>query len=812
MPTKRAQLQSSEFTRRDFVQSCALGALALASSGILGCRTAAGRAAPIRRTGPASRVIPLDRDWLFGGKYDPAATAAGFNDAGFARIALPHSVAKLSWQNWDTAAWQDQWIYRRHFTLPPDLRGMRVFLHFDGVMTGTTPIINGHALPQHLGGYLPSRYELTGHLVDGENVLAVIVDARWSNVPPDGAAVGAKRVDYLEPGGIHRSARLEIVPPVYVSDVFAKPVKVLDASRRIDVACTLDALVVPDKPATIRVELRDGERVIARAEENVRFDAAGERQIALTLSHLGNLTLWDVDHPQLYHVVTTLLLDGQPVHDHRARTGLREARFELDGFFLNGRRLQLFGLNRHELFPYVGYAMPARVMRRDAEILRRDFNCNIVRCSHYPQTAAFLDACDELGLMVWDEVPGWGYIGDDAWKKLLLRDVRDMVIRDRHHPAIIIWGDRVNESPNEVELYRQSKAIVRSLDDSRPTAGSMTSGSRKTWETDWHEDVFAYDDYHADEDGTVGIEDATPGVPYLLAEAVGQFNYSARKGFDIKYRRAGDADVFRQQALRHAQAHSKAATKPRICGVIAWCAFDYASLVNPYNNVKCPGVADSFRIPKLGAAFYLTQGDPKIRPVIAPDFFWDFGAQTPRGPGKQAAIFSNCERLEVFINGRHHATLEPDAKSYPRLKHPPFFTDLELDGTGHPALRIDGLVGGRIVLSRSFSSDPSRDQFSVQADDAELIGNGSDATRLVCKVVDQFGAERAFGEGDVAFEITGPGEIVGDNPFALTPAGGVGAVWVRTAPDAAGKIVVKARHSRFGEKSVAIDVKRETSA
>jgi beta-galactosidase len=309
----------------------------------------------------------------------------------------------------------------------------------------------------------------------------------------------------------------------------------------------------------------------------------------------------------------------------------------------------------------------------------------------------------------------------------------------------------------------------------------------------------------------VGIEDPTPGVPYMLAEAVGQFNYAARKGFDIKYRRAGDSEMLRQQALRHAQAHSKAATKPHICGVIAWCGFDYASLVNPYNNVKCPGVADSFRIPKLGAAFYLTQGDPKIRPVIAPDFFWDFGPQTPRGPGKQAAIFSNCERIELFIDGRPHAALAPDGKNYPHLKHPPFFADLELDGAGHPELRIDGFIGDRVVVSRSFSSDAGRDQFAVQADDAELIGNGSDATRLAFKVVDRFGAERAYGEGTVEFQISGPGEIVGDNPFALAPTGGVGAVWIRTAQNSAGTITVTARHSRFGEKSVAIAVKREPS-
>ncbi|HVU35132.1 MAG TPA: glycoside hydrolase family 2 TIM barrel-domain containing protein [Opitutaceae bacterium] len=756
--------------------------------------------------------MPLDTDWLFGGRLSDASTAADFNDGGFTRVTLPHCVTKLSWRDWDPSSWEQQWIYRRHFNLPASARAGRVFVAFDGVMVGATPVINGHALPTHLGGYLPFRHELTEHLREGDNVLAVAVDSRWSNVPPEGAPVGPKRIDYLEPGGIHRGVRLEIVPPIAIADVFAKPINVLEANRRIDVACTLDAGVALPAGTRLVAELRDGSRILAHAERAV--DPAGPGPVAagLTLSDLGNVALWDVDRPQLYDLVTTLVIAGQPVHDHRVRLGLRDARFELDGFHLNGRRLQLFGLNRHELYPYVGAAMPARVMRRDAEILRREFACNIVRCSHYPQSEAFLDACDEQGLLVWEEVPGWGYIGDAAWQKLLLRDVRDMITRDRNHPSIVIWGTRVNESPNEEELYHQTRAIAKSLDDSRPTSGTMTSGSRKTWQTKWHEDVFAYDDYHAEPDGTVGIEPPVPGHPYLLAEAVGQFNYAARKGFNSIYRRGGDVATQQLQALRHAQAHSRAAVNPRICGVIAWCAFEYGSLVNPWHNVKCPGVADVFRIPKLGAAFYRAQVDPAVRPVIEPNFYWDFGAQTPRGPGKHAAIFSNCDRLEVFVAGVHHASLTPDRTDYPHVRHAPSFVDLELDGSGHPELRIDGYVGGRRVASRTFSSDPTRDQFVVTADDPALRGDGSDATRIVFRVADAFGANRAFGAGTVTFELAGPAELVGDNPFVLDDAGGAGAVWVRSQASGSGDVILTAHHVRLGATTLHLKIEPAINA
>ncbi len=256
----------------------------------------------------------------------------------------------------------------------------------------------------------------------------------------------------------------------------------------------------------------------------------------------------------------------------------------------------------------------------------------------------------------------------------------------------------------------------------------------------------------------------------MITETVGQFNYGAGKGFNMRYRRAGDIGQQTSQALYHAQAHSRVADQKRIAGTIAWCAFDYASLMNDYEAIKCPGVADVFRLPKLGAAFYLAQVEPSVRPVIEPNFYWDFGAQTPTGPGEHAAIFSNCERLEIFIDGKLHATLKPDRTNYANLKFPPFFVDLKLDGAAHPELRpelrIDGFVGNARVLSRSFSSDHAKDRFWLHADDAELVSDGSDSTRLAFAVVDKFGAPRAFAGGEVALDLDGPGVIVGDNPFA----------------------------------------------
>jgi beta-galactosidase len=322
--------------------------------------------------------------------------------------------------------------------------------------------------------------------------------------------------------------------------------------------------------------------------------------------------------------------------------------------------------------------------------------------------------------------------------------------------------------------------------------------------------VYAFDDYHSAPDGSVGTAEPLPGVPYMLAETVGQFNYGG-KGFGMKYRRAGEPTLQSQQALFHAQAHNKAAAYPRCAGVIAWCAFDYGSLMNAYQAVKCPGVADVFRIPKLGAAFYRAQVDPSVRPVIEPDFYWDFGPKTPNGPGDRAAIFSNCDRLELLIDGKTHAVLNPDRAGFPHLKYPPYFADLKLDSSARPELRIDGYVSNALVLSRSFSADASADHFWLHADDAELRADGADATRLVFRIVDKFGAQRPFQDGAVSFTVEGPGIIVGDNPFQLADSGGAGAVWIKTIPGSVGTIVVSATHSLLGSARVLIQSREGTS-
>jgi len=390
-------------------------------------------------------VFPLDRGWLYAPETFPGWHSPALEEDGFVRVSVPHANRELPWHSFDDADYQFVSVYRRRFGLPGEVRRRRVFADFDGVMASARVAINGEVLGEHRGGYTPFSFELTGHLEEGENLLAVEVDSRERpDVPPFGG-----RIDYLTFGGIYRDVSLRVVPDTFIEDVFARPVGVLREDRRVEARCLLDSGSETYPRLTLRAELRDGERLVAEAGREVEIEGPGSRRLDLSLEDLGGVRLWDSDSPELYRVVVSLL-DGDELLDrYETRVGFREARFTPEGFFLNGRHLKLRGLNRHQTYPFVGGAMPERVQRRDAIILKHELKCNVVRTSHYPQSPHFLDACDEIGLLVFEEIPGWQHVGDEGWKEFACRDVEAMIRRDRNRPSVILWGVRINESPDD---------------------------------------------------------------------------------------------------------------------------------------------------------------------------------------------------------------------------------------------------------------------------------------------------------------------------------------------------------------------------
>ena len=781
-------------SRRALIQAAVIGGAGVASLPLIALFISMSSNKPQ----PTNLIYSMNTKWLFGGEYSVGSETTLYDDSGFARVTLPHTVTRLSWRHWNVNAWQQVWIYRRHFDGGPLLGpGNRILLDFEGVMVNATVVINDQAVVSHQGGYLPFSAELTGHVTKGDNLLSVVVDSRSLPVPPVSAGHGSGSIDFYQPGGIYRDVRLRVVPQAFLSDLFALPVNVLSSQRRVDVECTIDSALTEHATGTLLVWLMDGTQQIAVQAATITFDSPGIATAKLSLTGLGSVSLWSTESPRLYTVQATLTVQGVGSHSLTRRVGFREASFRPDGFYLNGEQLQLFGLNRHQLYPYAGMSMPARVQRKDAEILKNEFNCNMVRCSHYPQSPDFLDACDELGLLVWEEAPGWHDVSTGAaWQNLVVQNVRDMVIRDRSRPSVVIWGTRLNETIDLPGLWAATRRAAAELDGSRPSSGAMIVHA----DTGWNEDVFAFNDYGLNrKTGEPALEPPFPGLPYLITEAVGVVETRPEH-----FAWTDLPALLARQAALHAQAQSLARSEPAYSGMLAWAGFDYASPLGAGpDGIKWAGVADGFRVPKPGAAIYQSQLDPSVRPVIVPAFFWQLGG-TPAGP---AMIASNCEQLEIFIDGVHLTTAQPASGSpqYGGLDHPPFLVSFPARTPAVPSeLLIVGYVGGRKVAEVRMSSDPSRDTLAMAADDTTISADGSDATRVVFRAVDAYGHQRRYPAGQVTLTLSGPATLVGDNPFAFGAYGGLGAVWIRSVAGQPGVITLGASQPDLGLAEVQV--------
>ncbi len=763
--------------RRDFLKTTST----VIAGGTLAPRLLGGDPLRAPASGTGRLVCAMNRNWRYSKKFVEGAHGREFDDSSFERVVVPHTNVRLPWHSFDDKEYEFVSIYRRRFRLPAEARGKRVFVDFEGVMTASTVWINGVRLGEYKGGYTPFSFDLTEHVdFGGENVLAVDVDStERPDIPPFG-----HQIDYLTFGGIYREVWLRIAPATFIENIFAKPRAVLSEHPGLDVDCFLQHSEASREGMTLEVELRDGERVVAKASQRVPAAEAAAEPMAHTVhfENLSGIKLWDLEHPNLYSVHARLM-KGSELVDHDSRTiGFREAQFTDHGFALNGKVIKLRGLDRHQTFPFVGQAMPGRAQRSDARILRKNLKCNIVRTSHYPQSRHFLDACDEMGLLVLEEIPGWQHIGDEAWKLISIDNVSRMIRRDWNHPSIILWGVRINESKDDHDFYTRTNALAHRLDPTR-----QTGGIRYFQSSEFLEDVFTMNDF--------GFPLKPPNHPrYLNTEFVGH-TYPTKT--------IDQVERLTEHAMRHARIHDQLASDPQYAGGIGWCAFDYNTHgdFGSGDRICYHGVTDIFREPKPAAGFYKSQCDPADEVVLEAAFHWARGDESV-GFDK-AVVCSNCDHLKFYIGGKLVAEADPNKAEFAHLKYPPFVGDL-----GHAVgdwgdLRIEGYLNGKQAIAKSYSGKGVDQKFLLLPDETQLNADGADATRVVLRVTDEFDAVRPFANDAIKFELEGPAEIIGDNPFALI--GGTGAIWIR-AKEQPGTARLKATHPRLGTQQVSFEI------
>jgi beta-galactosidase len=714
--------------------------------------------------------------WL----YAPAELALDAPDDAFDPVTLPHTNITLPHHNFDNRDYQFISTYRKNFDLPEPLDGRRLFIDFDGAMLVSTVYLNGHKLGVHAGGYTPFSFDITEYVREGDNVLMVHLDStELPDVPPFGYVV-----DYLTFGGIYRDVKLRYVAPVYIGKVFASGVEEL--SIDVHLVNTRDVSI----PVDIEVTLEDNtNKYLDEASISVQL-AAHQRQVATVRLSPENHGRWSITNPTMYSVHIGLIWgpgDEDYIDDIRIRYGFRQAEFKDDGFYLNNEKIQLRGLNRHQTYPYIGAAAPPRLQRQDADILKYELGCNIVRTSHYPQSPHFLDRCDEIGLLVFEEIPGWQHIGDEDWQALALRDVQAMIERDRNHPSIIVWGVRINESQDNDAFYTKTNALARQLDPTRPT-----SGVRYFQQSSFLEDVFGFNDF------SNTIEDPMQ-TPHLVTEYNGHM--FPTKSFDNEERRM-------EHVRRHAHVQDAAYGNPKVSGAIGWCAFDYNTHkeFGSGDRICYHGVMDIFRQPKWAAYVYASQVDPSERVVLKAATHWTMGDRA-EGGNDPIMVLSNVEEVELWVEDDLIGTFLPDRDAYPHLPHPPFTLKglqmMLMWGDAFGRLRIIGKIGGEQVAEQTISSDGVPKRLEMVAEYRELQADGADMTPLKLRIVEKYGNTLPYAQQAVFFEVKGPGELVGENPLVLP--GGQGAVYLK-AKHTPGMVVVTARTARLDPVTVRVAI------
>lgn len=725
-------------------------------------------------------VLSMNRKWLFSPTVPPGSEGKNFDDSNYQRIVIPHTNVRLPWHSFDEKRYEFISNYRRHFKLPSGTRGKHVFVDFEASMTASTVWVNGTRLGEYKGGYTPFSFELTPHLdFDGDNVLSVNLDSsERPDIPPFGY-----EIDYLTFGGIYREVWLRIVPATFIDNLFARPKGVLSSQPTLDVDCHIQQSDASRNRLRLEVVLRDGDRIMQRASEDLPdAQPSGTSVHSVSLENLGPVELWGLTNPKLYTVEANLWNGNERVDSFSCRIGFREAQFTDHGFELNGNIVKLRGLDRHQTFPFVGQAMPGRVQRRDAQILRNQLKCNIVRTSHYPQSRHFLGACDELGLLVLEEIPGWQHIGDEAWKELAIDNVGRMIRRDWNHPSIILWGVRINESKDDHDFYLRTNALAHKLDPTR-----QTGGIRYFQESEFLEDVFTMNDF--------GFPLKPPNHPrYLNTEFVGH-TYPTKT--------IDQVERLTEHTIRHARVHDQLASNPQYAGGIGWCAFDYNthSDFGSGDRICYHGVTDIFREPKPAAGFYKSQCDPSEEVVLEPAFHWARGDASIGF--SRAVVCSNCDHVKMYIADDLVAEADPDRNQFAFLRYAPFTMDLKELWHHWGDLRLEGYIQGKLVITKKYSGKGVDAKFALLPDDTTLIADGADTTRVVLRVTDEFGAIRPFANDAIKLDLQGPAELIGDNPFALV--GGTGAVWIRARQEP-GHVRLIAMHPHLGNQQVELKV------
>ena len=697
------------------------------------------------------RTVTLPHDWSIEGPFDPRwASATGY---------LPGGVG---------------W-YRKTFEAPASDEPKKIYVHFDGVYCNSEVWINGHSLGRRPNGFVSFRYDLTPHLrIGGENTLVVRVDhtkfadCRW-----------------YTGSGIYRNVYLVATDPVHIKlwGVFATTsvVSADEAQVRVEVSVENDSADAAD----VRVEntLRDANGTVVADASVSATVPPGEERVAESQLEIKQPKLWSPERPDLYVLRTEIHRDGQIIDAEETRIGIRDFRFDADeGFFLNGENIKLKGVCLHDDAGALGVAVPVKVWERRLRRLKQA-GANAVRMAHNPHMPELYDLCDALGFLVQDEafdeweggknkwIEGWnvGAPGKDGYSQHFAEwaeiDLRDMILRDRNHPSIVMWsiGNEI-DYPNDpythpvLDIGTNPQSYGRGFKPDLPHSDRLGEVARRLVEI-----VKRHDPTRP---VTAAISAALISNETGFADALDIVGYNYQEyRYAEDHARYPDRVIYGSENGMREDAWRAVADNPFISGQFLWTGIDYLGEARQWPfRASTAGILDLAGREK--PEYYFRQSlwadEPMIYLATRDVPSGEEGANQWRRrraepvwdgtPGQLVRVvcFTNCEQAELFLNDRSLGIKDRDSDG--------FFWDVPYEpGT----LRAEGRNGGDTAAAQTLAAAGPPRKILAEADAAVLKADGVDLAHVEVTVTDENGAPVYTADTEIQWTVEGPARLLG---------------------------------------------------
>ena len=699
--------------------------------------------------GPVSLRLPMAEN-------PPAAIRPDYNDKSWRALDLPHDFVVEG--TFDQKADGSHGFlpagvgwYRKSFTLPVTDRGKRIFLDFDGIYRDSDIWINGKHAASHPSGYTSFRVDATPFVRPGaKNSLVVRADARhfegW----------------WYEGGGIYRHVWLVKTDPVHVAHwgTYVTSTAGPDPANPATADINIQTDVSNDSGSAAECEIRS--QIVDPRGRKVAEIASGEkigpgmRAAAHQRVRIASPLLWSVETPRLYRLVTTVMRggrSGQVVDRYVTPFGIRTVRFDAaKGFFLNGRPVKLKGTCNHQDFAGVGVALPDRLQEYKVQRLR-EMGSNAFRMSHNPPAPELLEACDRLGMLVMDENRHLGDTYTDHTPSGTpysdLGDLKDLLLRDRNHPSIVMWSmcneEGLQGTAEGARIFQAMKDVTRRLDPTRPVTCAMNGG--------WGQGISLVEDLQGCNYNPGGYDAFHQRFPTLPAYGSETASTVSTRGVYANDKEKGYVSAYDVNAPPWAQIAEVAwpaiADREWMAGSYAWTGFDYRGEPTPY---YWPCVNSHFGImDTCGFAkdnYYYYQANWTDRPVVHLLPHWNW----PGREGQPFAVwcYSNCDSVELFLNGRSLGRKTVDREKHVEWDVP--YTPGKIEARGY---------GKREAVTAVETTGAPAAIVAAPWIGRSLVADGEDSAAIAVSVQDDRLRDVPTADNLIRFRVEGPGRIIG---------------------------------------------------